>query len=90
MPSFITIGRGAEPVAALGLLGLATIPVRAAHMNLNATHLRRVLLATLTATIALSSLVLPVRGVGARILASQQDQGTPPLLGNCGRSASRP
>jgi hypothetical protein len=75
MSSFNTIGRGTDSQAAIGLLGLAAIPVRTAHINVNANYLRRVLLATLTATVALSSLVLPVRGAGAAIIASATGSG---------------
>jgi hypothetical protein len=75
MSSFNTIGRGTHTQAAIGLLGLAAIPVRAAHINVNATCLRRVMLATLMATVTLSSLGLPVRGAGAAIIASATGSG---------------
>jgi len=53
----------------------ATIPVRSARTKLKATHRSRMLLAMLTASIALSAHVLPVRGAGGAVIASTTGSG---------------
>jgi hypothetical protein len=59
----------------------ATIPVRSARTRLMATHRSRMLLAMLTASIALSAHVLPVRGAGGAVVASATGSGQTIVLG---------
>jgi len=81
MTSSMAIRRVTAALATRRLFGRRTIPVQAAHTNVNSTHRSRVVLATLTATIALSSLVLPVRGAGAGIIASATGSGHTTVAG---------
>jgi hypothetical protein len=81
MTSDNAMRRGTAVLAAIWLFGLPTIPVRAANTNVSSNHRSRILLATLTATIALSSLVLPVRGAGAEIIASATGSGHTTVAG---------
>jgi hypothetical protein len=53
----------------------ATIPVRSARTKPKATHRSRMLLAMLTASIALSAHVLLVRGAGGAVIASTTGSG---------------
>jgi hypothetical protein len=54
---------------------------RPAALNMWSAHRSRVLLATLMATVALSSQVLPVRGAGAAVIASTTGSGQTTVAG---------
>jgi len=75
MSSFTTIRRGREGLTRIGQVMPFAIPGRLAHMPVDPTHRRPVLLAALTATIALLSVVLPFSATGAGITAAAAGSG---------------
>lgn len=75
MSLFIAIRHRPEGLVATRLVRSEAIPVRPALLNVDPTHRPRVLLATLTATIALVSLLLPVNAAVATIAATATGSG---------------